>query len=335
MNCYILVDFGSTYTKLTLVDIDEKCVVLNVCELTTVSTNIRIGYEKALDKLKKKIDFKNLNIVDILACSSAGGGLKMIAIGITPTYTVKAAKNIILGAGARILKSYSYFLKEEDIKEIDRLNPDIILLTGGAENGNIDYIVHNAKYLLKLEGESPVIVAGNSSANKVIKELFKNAKKELIVSENIMPDVNKINANPTREEIRKVFMQQIVVAKGMEDINKITKNILMPTPTAVLKAAKLLSEGLFKGDGCGEIMVIDIGGATTDVHSISDPIKEKDLFIEDLEDLYEKRTVEGDLGMRYSAISLYENVGEKNFLKYKKKSKILRKSVNLDVVIQI
>ena len=109
MNCYILVDFGSTYTKLTLVDIDNECIVANTSAHTTVTTNIKFGYETALEKLKKIVDFKNINIVDILACSSAGGGLKMVAIGITPTFTVEAARRAALGAGARLLKTYNFF----------------------------------------------------------------------------------------------------------------------------------------------------------------------------------------------------------------------------------
>ncbi|WP_036730007.1 methylaspartate mutase accessory protein GlmL [Peptoniphilus mikwangii] len=316
MNCYMLVDFGSTYTKLSLVDIDNEKLIAKSSAHTTVNTNIKFGYEKALEKLKEEISFENIKIVDILGCSSAAGGLKMIAIGITPEFTVEAAKRAATGAGARLLKSYSYFLKEKDILEIDSLNPDIILLTGGAEGGNTKYILYNAKLLNNLKREIPIVVAGNSYANENIREIFNGGNIKYEITENVMPDVNRINADPVREVIRKIFMKQIVTAKGMEDVEKITSEILMPTPTAVLKAAKLLSYGTEKYEGIGDVMVVDIGGATTDVHTISEPIKDKNFFIDGLEETCEKRTVEGDLGMRYSALSLYESVGEENFLKY-------------------
>ncbi|AYZ73381.1 DNA mismatch repair protein MutL [Fusobacterium necrophorum] len=317
MNAYILIDFGSTYTKLTLIDADNRCLLATTNANTTVDTNIKIGYENALKKMKEKIDFSQINILDILACSSAAGGLKMVAIGITPNYTVEAAKKSILGAGARLLKSYSYFLKEKDLLEISSLRPDIILLTGGAENGNTKYILHNAMMLTKLDRKIPIVVAGNSGVNKEISEIFLNSKKEFQVTENIMPDVNMINPEPAREVIRKIFMKQIIHAKGMEEVEKEIHKILMPTPSAVLKSAKLLAEGTEKYQGWGDVMVIDIGGATTDVHTISDPHKDCNLLLEGLIDPYIKRTVEGDLGMRYSAISLYENIGEENFMKYK------------------
>ncbi len=315
MNCYILVDFGSTYTKLTLVDIDRQCIIGKSSSHTTVNTNIKIGYEKALKKIKDKIDFNDVNIINILACSSAAGGLKMVVIGVTPTFTVEAAKMAILGAGARLLKSYNYFLKNKDIIEIDNLKPDIILLTGGTEGGNTEYITHNARLLKNLKSNIPIVVAGNSYASEEINEIFKDSKIDFRMTENLMPDTSRINPNPVREVIREIFMSQIIFAKGMEDISKIVNEVLMPTPTAVLKAAKLLSEGTNKYKGWGDLMIIDIGGATTDVHSISEPIKQK-IFLDGLEEPYDKRTVEGDLGMRYSALSVYECVGEENFLKH-------------------
>lgn len=316
MNAYLLIDFGSTYTKLSLVDIDSGELIKRVSSNTTVKTNIKIGFDLALRELKSEVDFKNINIVDTLACSSAGGGLKMISIGITPNFTVEASRRAALGAGARLLKSYSYRLKKEDIREIEELSPDIILLTGGAESGNKSYIIHNAKMLCELRRNIPVVVAGNSYANGEVDEILKGSNLEYEITENVMPDINRINPEPVREIIRQIFMRQIVVAKGMEDVQEITSEILMPTPTAVLKAAELLSRGTEKYRGLGEIIVVDIGGATTDVHSVSEPIKDPTFFYDGLEEPYLKRTVEGDLGMRYSAISLYESVGECGFLKY-------------------
>lgn len=326
LDCYLIIDFGSTYTKLNLVDIEKSELVSSSSAHTTIETNVINGFKEALEIMKSKINFNKVNVVDVFGCSSAGGGLKMVAIGITPEFTVEAAITSALGAGARLLNTYSYFLKDEDIMEINALEPDIILLSGGAENGNKKYILHNANKLLKLDSKIPIVVAGNSSANSEIKNLFQENSMNFVIAENIMPDVNRINPDSAREEIRKTFMNQIVYAKGMEDVEKITNEILMPTPTAVLKAAELLSKGTDKFRGIGDVLVIDIGGATTDVHSISEPLKDKAFMLDGLEDSYEKRTVEGDLGMRYSAISLYENVGEENFLKYDSNLKDIRKS---------
>lgn len=316
MRCYLLVDFGSTYTKLNLVDIDKSEIMGSASAYTTVESNVKTGFLNALEKLKGKVNFKEIEIVETLACSSAGGGLKMIAIGITPEFTVEAAKRSALGAGSRLLKTYSYFLTDDDVMEIDELRPDILLLTGGAEKGNTRYIIHNAKKLTQLKSPIPIVVAGNSSGQDEIREMFEKNNMKFVITENVMPDVNVINPNPAREVIRKIFMEQIVKTKGMEEVQKITNEILMPTPTAVLKSAELLAKGTKRYPGLGDLMIIDIGGATTDVHSISEPLQDKGFLLDGLGDVVEKRTVEGDLGMRYSALSLLESVGEDNFLKF-------------------
>lgn len=316
MDCYLLIDFGSTYTKLTLVDIENTRMLAKSSAHTTINTSIVEGYEEAYNKLFDDLKEEDINIVEKYACSSAGGGLKMVVIGLTPVFTVEAGKKSALGAGARVLTTFNYFLKEEDIEEIERLSPDIILLTGGEENGNKKYIIYNSKMLCNLKKDIPIVVAGNSIASEEIAKNLENGEKEYYITENVMPNVSSINPEPVRETIRKIFMRQIVVAKGMEEVKSITNNILMPTPMAVTTAAKLISEGTDKYEGYGDLMVVDIGGATTDVHSISEPVKFKGMFIEGIEEPYAKRTVEGDLGMRYSVMSLFESTGEECFLKY-------------------
>ena len=95
---------------------------------------------------------------------------------------------------------------------------------------------------------------------------------------------------------------------------KFIDEILMPTPTAVLAAARLLAEGTDGEEGLGELVILDIGGATTDVHSIAkgDPT-EPGLVKKGLPEPYVKRTVEGDLGMRYNASTIVQVAGERFF----------------------
>lgn len=316
MDCYLIVDLGSTYTKLNLIDKNNGKLVASSSAHTTVNTSIKHGFDQAFEKMQSSMDFSEISIVDMFGCSSAGGGLKMVAIGITPEFTVEAAVKSALGAGARLLKTYSYFLKDEDVSEINSLKPDILLLAGGAENGNRKYIIHNARKLAKLDSHIPIVVAGNSCANPEIAEVFQGKRANYVITDNVMPDVNKINPDGAREEIRKIFMEQIVYAKGIEDMECMINKFLMPTPTAALRAAELLSQGTESYDGLGDVLVVDIGGATTDVHSISKPSKESGFMIEGLVPPDNMRTVEGDLGMRYSAVSLLENLGEESFLKY-------------------
>lgn len=317
MKAYLLIDFGSTYTKLTAVDIETEEILATSKDITTVEDDIMIGFNKAYEALMEKLKGKDIEFDRKLACSSAAGGLKMVAIGLVPELTAEAAKRAALGAGARVLKVYSYDLTSKEVLEIKNSNLDIILLAGGTDGGNKECIINNAKIIAKHGIKLPVLVAGNKSAVDEIEEIFKTAGIYYRIADNVMPRLNSLNVEPAREEIRKIFMEKIIEAKGMKTAESFISGILMPTPAAVLKAAKVLSEGSDKEEGIGDLVVLDIGGATTDVHSLgSGEPSRAGVTLRGLEEPFAKRTVEGDLGMRYSAVSLWEAAGTRKVQKY-------------------
>lgn len=129
MRPVLLIDFGSTYTKVTAVDLDTETLLGTAASFTTIETDINDGLNNALAILEQQTG--PLEFVHRYACSSAAGGLKMIASGLVPELTSEAAKQASLGAGAKIAKIYSFELTEDDVEEIDRIRPDIFLLVGG------------------------------------------------------------------------------------------------------------------------------------------------------------------------------------------------------------
>lgn len=310
MNLALLIDFGSTYTKVTAVDIDSETVLATARAFSTVGTNIMEGFFKALRELERSSGLNNPPYVYKIACSSAAGGLKMVAIGLVPDLTSEAAKRAALGAGARVAGVFSHELTGPELGKIEAQNPDIILLAGGTDGGNRQVIMHNARQLAASTLTAPVVVAGNKAAAEDIRVLLLKAGKDVRLTENVMPEFNVLNIDPARETIRQIFLEKIVAAKGLKKAEEYIDRVLMPTPAAVLAAAELLSQGLEQEPGLGELMAVDIGGATTDVHSIaSGEPTGAGVSLRGLPEPFAKRTVEGDLGMRYSAQALLESVG--------------------------
>ncbi len=306
MKPILLVDFGSTYTKITAVDIDSNTLMGTAASFTTVETDINDGLKNALEILEEKIG--KVEFQEKYACSSAAGGLKMISIGLVPELTVQAAREASLGAGAKIMKSYSYQLTKGDVREINSLKPDIILLTGGTDGGNSECILHNAKRLAELEIDVPIIVAGNRSCADDCEELLEG--KQVYVCENVMPVLGKLNVLPAQQLIRDIFLKRIVQGKGLTEAMDLVSDIIMPTPSAMLTAMELLADGCETDKGVGELVSVDLGGATTDVYSIADgsPTSMRTVY-KGIEEPYAKRTVEGDIGMRYSMMGIVEAEG--------------------------
>ena len=106
MKAVLLIDFGSTYTKVTAVDLDSESLIGTASAYTTVQTDINEGLENALCELEKKTG--KIEFSERFACSSAAGGLRMVTSGLVPELTAEAAKRASLGAGAKVIKVYSF-----------------------------------------------------------------------------------------------------------------------------------------------------------------------------------------------------------------------------------
>ncbi len=306
MKPILLIDFGSTYTKLTAVDVEAERILGTAASYTTVQTDINDGLEKGLKLLEEKIG--KVDFAETYACSSAAGGLRMVASGLVPELTSEAAKLASLGAGAKIIGLYSFQLTEDDLEEIDALQPDIFLLVGGTDGGNTACILHNAEMLARLEPKFPVVIAGNRSAARQCQRLL--SAFETYVCPNVMPKFGTLNIEPTQKQIREIFLNRIVQAKGLSKATGLLSDIMMPTPSAVMQAMELLSQGCEDECGIGDLIAVDVGGATTDIYSIADGMPEgMNTVYKGLMEPFSKRTVEGDIGMRYSVKGILEAAG--------------------------
>jgi uncharacterized protein (TIGR01319 family) len=308
----LLIDFGSTFTKVVAVDLDRTEVAAAARVPSTVESDITVGLRQALKKIEENTGIGNLEERQALACSSAAGGLRVVCAGFVPELTSKAANHAALGAGAKVIRCYSYKLTRREIEEIESIAPDIVLLSGGTEGGDEKVIIHNAGMLAGTGRRiGNIIIAGNKTAYDEIRDIFAVNNKNVIYTRNVMPEIGVLDVAPCNQEIRELFMKNIIEAKGIARAKAIIKDVIMPTPSAVLEAARLIAAGCGDDQGFGELVVIDVGGATTDVHSIArgSPAR-ADVIVKGLPEPYEKRTVEGDLGLKYNLDRLLELVKE-------------------------
>jgi len=302
----LLIDFGSTYTKLTAVDVDSEEILGTASAFTTVETDINDGLRKGLSRLEEQIGKREYEAC--YACSSAAGGLRMVTSGLVPELTGEAAKLASLGAGAKVVGVYAFQLTEDDLEDIKTKAPDILLLVGGTDGGNTECILHNAAMIARLEPSFPIIIAGNRTAARECERIL--AAHEVYVCPNVMPKFGSLEIEPTQKKIREIFLGRIIEAKGLSRASELLSDIMMPTPSAVLAAMELLAKGHGDECGIGDLVGVDVGGATTDIYSIADGMPEHmNTVYKGLPEPYAKRTVEGDIGMRYSIGGIIDAAG--------------------------
>ncbi len=286
-------EIGSTTTQVVAFEHSLDTLVYvgrGISETTADQGDVSVGLLSALENLKRNLNTDELTYQRFLACSSAAGGLKMTVHGLVWDMTVKAAKEAALGAGANIRYITAGMLGEDDLREIEQICPNIILLAGGVDYGEKNTVLANAEKLCELSIRVPVIYAGNKEIQKSVSKILMTAGFECLICDNVYPNIDQLVVEPLRNLIQQVFEKHITDAPGMRRIRELIDGTILPVPAAVNRAAQRYYQKM------GPCMVIDIGGATSDVHSVSeDSDRYRDVLISP--EPFAKRTVEGDLGV--------------------------------------
>lgn len=286
----LCVDVGSTFTKACLVGPDGRLVGTAQAP-TSLATDVMEGVRAAAAQLGAVPD------PHTLACSSAGGGLRLAVVGYERQVTAEAAHRVGLSAGARVVHLAAGPLDDAATGALHAAAPDLVLLAGGTDGGNDDVLRHNASALAAAGLGVPVVVAGNVDARDVVLAVLEAAGQPVLPADNVVPQIGVIAPESARAAIRAAFLRHVIGGKGLSVDPLFTQIVRAPTPDAVLSGVEVLAAAM--GD---DVLVVDIGGATTDVYSVVTPQGEDaGRRREVVAPVRLARTVEGDLGVRWNA----------------------------------
>lgn len=263
------------------------------------------GLDMALAKVAPAVD--DVAKLDILACSSAGGGLRLAVVGYERSITAEAGYRVALSAGARVVHVFAGNLTSAAVTAIEAASPDVLLLVGGTDGGNAEVLVHNARWLSDNWSGGPVVVAGNTDVRDEVTRILREANIASYMCANVLPKIGQLEPVAVRETIRQVFIEHVIGGKHLSRRVDLGQLVRAATPDAVLTGVELLADGTEQIRGVGDVLVVDVGGATTDVYSVVTPDAEAEgLDREPVSTLWRSRTVEGDLGVRWNAVGIVE-----------------------------
>ena len=310
MKAIALADFGSTYTKVTLVDEESGRFISRAQAPTTSASDVLEGYRAALDEATAAAG-RPLGIARKLHASSAGGGLRMVAVGLVEELTAAAAKQAALNAGARVQLVLAGTLDESGRASLTDAAPEILLFAGGTDGGQEARVLANAEVVASADLDFTAVVACNSAISKTVAAILHQGGRRVRVVPNVMPAVGRLQIEPARRAIGEEFVQHVIRGKGLSASRDFDHSVAMPTPEAVLRATRVLTQTP-GGRGPGGVVVVDVGGATTDIHSFTGTAEPHEPAV--LEQLLPPpplmRTVQGDLGVRWNAPHVYETETE-------------------------
>ncbi|MGH8893147.1 MAG: glutamate mutase L [Actinomycetes bacterium] len=303
------VDVGSTFTKAALVDLGSGELLGTASHPTTIGTDVMDGLDACRASLGVGADDATL------ACSSAGGGLRLAVVGYEREVTAEAGFRVGLSAGARVVHVAAGPMTTADVRSLAADRPDVVLLVGGTDGGNAEVLLHNAGRLATSRLRVPVVAAGNAEAVGDVVSVLEGRGKPVLDAPNVLPEIGRLDPRPARAAIREVFIRHVIGGKRLTRRADFPAMVRAATPDAVLSGVELLADGAGDVPGVGDVLVVDVGGATTDVYSVVTPQGEDAVLRKEVvEIMWRSRTVEGDLGIRWNAAGVVDAAAAERLL---------------------
>ena len=308
MGALLCVDVGSTYTKAVLVDPADGAV-LGAASTPTVlppAGDVLDGLEQLRGRLAAAagLAVAEVSAEELLVCSSAGGGLRLAVVGYEPDISALAGHRVALTAGGAVVHVHSGELDWAGLTALREARADVVLLVGGTDGGNAKVLLHNARRLAGEKRAVPVVLAGNADAAPDAAALLRGRGRTVEVVDNVLPRVGTVAPAPARAAIRDLFLRHVIGGRSLSrrrlDGMSFPRLVRAATPDAMLTGVGVLAEAL------GDVLVVDVGGATTDVYSALGSAALADLPRSPVQTLPLSRTVEADLGMRWGATFLID-----------------------------
>jgi uncharacterized protein (TIGR01319 family) len=291
------VDIGSTFTKAALVELPTGRL-LGTAQAPTTIDDVVGGVLAAT---------AGFPTAPVLACSSAGGGLRLAVVGYERLISAEAGHRAALSAGARVVHVAAGRLDAAALAVLVEVAPDVVLLVGGTDGGEESVLRANAAALAGspvLRRSVPVVLAGNAAVQAEVAGLLRAGGLPVGVADNVLPDIGRLAPESARTAIRKVFLDHVIGGARLSADPRLRRWVRAVTPDAVLEGVSVLA-GLRSAAAVPGVVVLDVGGATTDVYCVPDPDAEQaTLGREAVGVPARRRTVEGDLGVSSSVEDL-------------------------------
>ncbi|MCV2490546.1 glutamate mutase L [Geodermatophilus sp. YIM 151500] len=307
------VDIGSTFTKAALVRLPGGALEATAQAPTTLDDVVR-------GVLEATRDFPEAPVV---ACSSAGGGLRLAVVGYEELISAEAGHRAALSAGARVVHVAAGRLDAAGLAAVDGARPDVVLLVGGTDGGEASVLRHNAAALASpapLQGPGPrgrglgssevlrrsvpVVLAGNAAVREEVAGVLRAGGRPVREAANVLPDIGRLAPESARAAIREVYLEHVIGGDRLSTDSRLRRWVRAVTPDAVLEGVAVLARVRADAEPPG-VVVVDVGGATTDVYCVPDPDAEQTALGREAVGVpARRRTVEGDLGVSWSADAL-------------------------------
>ncbi|MBW0135995.1 glutamate mutase L [Pseudonocardia abyssalis] len=279
----VCLDVGSTWTKAVLVHPDGG--LAGFAEHPTTTGDVLAGMDATVRAVSAVGG--SAHEPELLACSSAGGGLRLAVVGSDRLTATEAGHRVAVSAGAHVVHVHAGPLEPADVRALRNAKPGVVLLLGGSDGDDPAPLLHNAGRLARARIRPPILLAGNVDGRAEALATLLATGRTVVSCENVLPRLGEVVPGPARAALVSLYQRHAIGGRGPAVAPRFRRLVRVVTADAVGRGVAELAR-----IRRGRVLLVDVGCATTEVHSA------------DGRDGVEggaRRTVEGDLGVRAAA----------------------------------
>jgi len=246
------VDIGSTVVKVALID-ERDHVISQTLHGRDFEAGIARQVEALLAPLRGTVD-----VDDVLVCSSANGGLRVGIVCLSRHFSGATMRNQVLLAGAN--PTFVHDLDETG-GSLERV--DILMVGGGIDCADAGPLAGRlARFDPSRYRFGTLAFAGNGHLAGDFVRRFPQA----VVIENPLATALATRSLSVFEAVRRAYLDDLVYKEGVSELRSGLAGGIRPTPEIVSRGFQRALANSSGIDISGACVVLDIGGATTDLH---------------------------------------------------------------------
>lgn len=256
----VAIDIGSTVVKLAQLADDGTIAAQRL-----VPRDFDLGVALQVEALLRKADIP-LDAEDIVVCSSANGGLRVGIVCLGKHYSGAALRNQVLLAGANPVYVHALDEAEGNLAMVD-----ILLVGGGIDSADARPMDERLRgFDAAAYRYNSLVYAGNSHLAPLFRECYPGAT----VIPNPLAEGLAGRTLSVFEAVRRAYLDDLVYKEGVSELRGNLSRGIRPTPEIVSRGFQRALANASSIEVAGACLVLDIGGATTDLHYTVEIVRE-------------------------------------------------------------
>jgi MutL protein len=254
-------DIGSTIVKIARIGDGDKLIAQDF-HPRDFQAGIETQVQSLLDNLAVPRESR-----DILVCSSANGGLRVGIVCLTKHFSGATVRDQVLLAGANPIFVHDF---DDEAGNLSRV--DILLVTGGIDCEDAGPL---EKRLRRFQTQRYHFGSLVYAGNKYLAELFVELYPEAVVIPNPLATTLSSRTNSVFETVRRAYLDDLVYKEGVSQLRRNLSRGIRPTPEIVNRGFQRALMHRSDIQVAGACVLLDIGGATTDLHYTVEIIRDE------------------------------------------------------------